>query len=69
MSMTLSEYLQVERLKPSEFANRIRVRKRTVNRYLTGDRIPRRSIMMRIIKVTGGRVTADSFLPVRLVAA
>ena len=58
--MTLGEYLQLKGMSAVDFARLIRVSKVSVYRYLSG-RLPRQEVMKRILRVTEGRVTADSF--------
>ena len=54
--MTLREWLQVRDLKPEEFAPRIQVTRRSIYRYLSGERFPRRAVISRIETETGGAV-------------
>lgn len=62
MRMTLQEYLTANSLSSQQFAEIIGVSRITVNRYLAGTRRPELAVLYRIIKVTDGLVTADSFL-------
>lgn len=59
--MQLIDYLLSRGLHPRAFAEMIDVSEVTVHRYLEGKRIPRRDIMQRIVKETGGLVTANDF--------
>ena len=59
--MTLAEYLKRNGLTREQFARKIKVQEMSVYRYLAG-RFPEKKVLVRIIKVTGGKVTADSFL-------
>ena len=61
--MTLNEYLEWKQLTDEDFALLIGVRRPTVTRYRNGQRRPDWEVVMpRIVKATGGMVTADSFL-------
>ena len=60
--MRLSEYLALQKIKPSEFARRIEVSRAAVARYISGDRFPEPSVLIRIRDVTDGDVTPDDFL-------
>lgn len=60
--MQLQSYLDTEKLTYTEFARRIGTKHaRTVERYAKGQRIPRPKMMGRIVRETGGQVTAADF--------
>ena len=61
MQTDLATYLAEEGMPIAKFAERLGVRKMTVYRYISKDRVPRPSIMRRIVEETNGRVTPDSF--------
>lgn len=63
MSMLLQDYLQEQRVSIQEFADGVGVTHEAARRYLNGQRRPSREVLGRIITLTGGRVTADSFVP------
>ena len=71
MAMSLREYLGQKNLTPEAFGGLIGVSRPTVVRYLDGTRRPSWRVLPRIIEVTKGEVTADSFVhqqPAREVA-
>ncbi len=55
--MTLSEYLAEERLKPSQFAERLGMPASTILRILSGAREARIGTAAKIVAGTGGKVT------------
>ena len=59
--MTLDQHMDIRGLSPEAFAAKIGVKVFSVRRYLSGQRIPRPSIMTRIVDVTHGEVTANDF--------
>lgn len=59
--MTLREFLTEASLSRYQFAERINVSPEAVRRYITGERIPDKSIMARIAFATDGKVTANDF--------
>jgi transcriptional regulator with XRE-family HTH domain len=61
-AMTLHEYLQAQGLSQAELARRLNVDPNTVNRWLGGSRRPGWKTMQRLVELTSGSVTADSFL-------
>ena len=61
--MTLAEYIKKYDLTTEKFGALIDVEGPTISRYCTGDRWPREEHMADIVRVTGGQVTADDFLP------
>jgi DNA-binding transcriptional regulator YdaS (Cro superfamily) len=63
--MTLSEYLTTKNLSPGEFAKRLKCAEPTVNRYITGARIPEKQMMVRIVRATDGDVTPNDFYGVQ----
>ena len=67
--MTLREYLEKHNLAQHEFAEHVGVRENTVHRWIAGTLRPGWRKMAKIVEVTGGKVTADSFLPPRRSAA
>lgn len=60
--MSLREYLDQKQLTPEAFGGQIGVSRITVGRYLDGTRRPSWKVLPRIIEVTDGQVTANSFL-------
>jgi transcriptional regulator with XRE-family HTH domain len=62
--MTLHDFLQSTGQTPSAFAARLSVAPSTVSRWLSGDRRPSLSVMVRISEITGGAVTAADFMAV-----
>lgn len=64
--MRLQTYLERNDLLIADFADRIGVSPQSVHRYLSGERVPRRDVMERILVATGGDVSAnDFFTPAR----
>ena len=59
--MTLSDYLADEGINATEFGRRIGVSHQSVYRYLNGDRIPDKQMMVKIALATGCKVTANDF--------
>ena len=60
--MQLSEWLKLRGKTARDLAETIDVTPMAVSRYISGERWPRRSVMEKITKVTGGAVTANDFL-------
>lgn len=59
--MKLKAWLERENLTHGEFAERIDRTAESVRRYASGERIPDRDTMPRIVRETGGAVTANDF--------
>ena len=60
--MKLDEYLRQEGISPTEFGKMLGLKSRTsVPRYLSGERRPREAIMKKIVSLTDGLVTPNSF--------
>lgn len=60
--MKLIDWLKKEGLTYEEYASRIQVKSpRSVQRYATGEQVPGRDIMARIVKTTNGEVTPNDF--------
>ena len=57
----LAKYLAEQGLSRAAFAKAIAVSEEAVRRYLSGERIPTRRIMQRIVAATKGKVTANDF--------
>ena len=60
--MKLGEYLSWKKLTPLAFATLVGVSRQTVTRWRDGSRKPDWDLLPKIIEVTGGKVTADSFV-------
>lgn len=60
--MTLAEYLAVNGIKASTFADTISVPPSTVLRLLKGERSPRLELLKKIMEATNGAVTPNDFL-------
>jgi len=62
--MKLSEYLKKRRISASEFAACIGVHKATVGRWISpdSDSRPDWDLIPKIVKATGGAVTANDFV-------
>ena len=60
--MKLNEYLRDNKIGEAAFAARLGVSQQTVNRYLRGERFPRRTILARITELTAGAVTSNDFV-------
>jgi transcriptional regulator with XRE-family HTH domain len=61
--MQLPEWLELVEKTPEWLAPRIRVSQVALWRYLNGERRPDWKVIQRIVKVTGGAVTANDYLP------
>jgi predicted transcriptional regulator len=70
--MTLREYLTQNGMTYQAFADAIGVSQAAVSRYVNQDRpngrVPRRPVMRRIMEVTGGAVSPESFYPAPMAA-
>lgn len=62
--MKLLDYLEQNEMTDAEFAELIGVKRQSIYRYRTGERMPEWPIVARIMQVTEGQVTANDFLPV-----
>lgn len=62
--MTLKDWLAQEGLSLPEFANKIGRTAEAVRRYVSGERIPDRDTMPRIVEETAGAVTPNDFFGV-----
>lgn len=61
--MDLSSYLREADIKPTRFAEALGVPASTITRLLSGERSPRLDTIAKIERATGGKVTANDFLP------
>lgn len=61
--MKLDEFLAVHSITERRFGCLIDVSQTSVNRYRSGHRVPRSSIMRRIAEATHGLVTPNDFFP------
>lgn len=59
--MQLTQWLSIHDLTAAEFGRRVGVGRATALRYAKGQRIPDRDVMARIVRETGGAVTANDF--------
>lgn len=59
--MKLDDWMKREGLNDAEFGLLIERPAQTVHRYRKGQRIPDRDTMPRIVRATGGEVTANDF--------
>lgn len=62
--MTLAQFLKETQTDRFQFAERINVAPETVRRYISGERIPDKKRMAKIVLATGGKVTANDFFAV-----
>ena len=60
--MTLREYVDKHQLNISQFAKEIGVHRGTLHRYLRGETMPFRKIILQIARATGSAVTADDLV-------
>lgn len=67
--MKLDAWMQSTGRRREDVAEELRVSVVSVGRYITGERIPRPEIIVRIKIMTGNAVTADDFLPPQKCAA
>lgn len=61
VAMKLADYLAQEDLTADAFAESIGTSRESVRRYISGERIPDRKIMLKIALATGCKVTANDF--------
>lgn len=59
--MLLSDYLKLHGLSQAAFGQRIGEPQQAVQRYASGQYIPRREAMLKIVEATGGAVTPNDF--------
>lgn len=59
--MKLADYLEMTKSSASALADSLGVQPPTVHRYLTGERIPTRAVMSRIVAHTKGAVQPNDF--------
>lgn len=59
--MKLKYFLKKSKISYVEMADILGVRLSTVYRYVNDERVPRKHIMKKLIKFTGGQVTANDF--------
>lgn len=62
--MRLSDYLEKNRLTQTAFAELIGADQGQIARYVSGERLPRRDLMQKIIDATDGAVTPNDFFQV-----
>ena len=62
-SMKLTDYLEHEGLRPGTFAVRLGVPASTIKRLIEAGNMPSKSLMLKIVEHTGGRVMPNDFLP------
>lgn len=67
--MRLKPYLTEHKVSPADFAAKIGVTYTAVSRYVSGARIPHRSVMARIERETKGAVTPNDFFLAKQEAA
>ena len=60
--MKLSKFLETNGSSVEEFADKIGVTRQAVHLYMTGQRIPRKSVMVKIAKATKDQVMANDFM-------
>jgi predicted transcriptional regulator len=59
--MNLKTFLDTENIRPATFAESVGVTTQALYRYISGDRLPRRDVMDRIIAATAHRVQPNDF--------
>jgi transcriptional regulator with XRE-family HTH domain len=64
MALSLAEYLKLSGISVETFAEAVGAHPVSVRRYIAGSRFPRPAMLQKMIKVSGGRLSADSFLRV-----
>lgn len=67
--MKLSHFLSRHEIHRADFARDVGVSAEAIRRYETGERIPRRKVMMKIVSLTEGAVQAADFYTTEMVAA
>jgi predicted transcriptional regulator len=60
--MRLADYLSEKNLTHAAFASQIGTTQAAVTRYVSGTRVPRRTLLRRIVRMTEGAVTANDFM-------
>ena len=60
--MRLGEWLKQNEKTPAQLAEEMGVKRSTVSRWVKGQ-MPNVPAVLRIIEITGGKVTANDFLP------
>lgn len=60
--MQLGRYLQNEGLSMRQFADEIGVSVQAISRYVNEGRMPEKKILVKILKITNGRVRPDDFI-------
>lgn len=66
--MTLDAWMRARGMTMRDLAKRLGVSSETVRRWLIGARLPRRQHLAALRALTGGEVTADSFVAERAAA-
>jgi transcriptional regulator with XRE-family HTH domain len=66
--MDLRRYLDANDISVAEFAGILDVTVQAVHRYINGERIPKREVMDRIIRITAGRVQPNDFFTLETAA-
>ena len=62
LGMTLLDYLQKHGLSQQALGDRLGLTQSTISRYVSGERMPKREHLRRIMEETGGLVTPTDFL-------
>jgi predicted transcriptional regulator len=61
--MRLREFLSENEISEAAFSAQVGVSQVAVHRYVAGQRTPSYEIMLKIMDITGGEVTANDFYP------
>lgn len=62
-TLSLADWLDREGISPAQFSIRVGKSRPTVGRWLSGEAFPRKTALKKIAEITGGEVTANSFMP------
>ena len=62
--MKITDWLTTNKISDAEFASRIGVSRQALWRYKSGERIPKRDIIERILRETGGEVRPADFFSI-----
>lgn len=63
-STALNDWLIANDIERKDFAKKLGVSTAALGRYCIGERIPERAVMVKIMKLTRGEITANDFFTV-----
>jgi hypothetical protein len=62
-AMDLRSYLDASNTPIAAFAAKVGVTPQAIHRYIAGERLPKREVMLRINVVSDGAISANDFFP------